>query len=236
MDGFVDIHQHFLYGVDDGPRRAEDMYAMLEAAAADGITRMLATSHMTPGVKRFPKEAYDRALAEAKAYCQERGLVLTLDGGAEVLYTEQTPQFLLDEEIPVLAESDRILVEFSPDVTWEKFTEAIDKILCGGYVPVVAHVERYRCIARNAARARDFRKQKHIFYQMNCRTVIEPGGFFEKRFVRHMLDWDAIDAIATDAHNVSSRRVHMREAAELLAARYGEDKARRLTDGRVLRG
>lgn len=38
------------------------MYAMLDAAAADGVRHLFATSHSTPGMERFPQEVYDRHL------------------------------------------------------------------------------------------------------------------------------------------------------------------------------
>ena len=50
MSGFTDYHAHFVYGVDDGARTREEMFAMLDAAAADGVTRLFATSHSTPGM------------------------------------------------------------------------------------------------------------------------------------------------------------------------------------------
>ena len=34
MQRYVDIHHHFLYQVDDGPKTQEEMMRMLDAAAA----------------------------------------------------------------------------------------------------------------------------------------------------------------------------------------------------------
>ena len=48
MSGFTDYHAHFVYGVDDGAQTREEMYAMLDAAAADGVRHLFATSHSTP--------------------------------------------------------------------------------------------------------------------------------------------------------------------------------------------
>ena len=59
MSGFTDYHAHFVYGVDDGAQTREEMYAMLDAAAADGVRHLFATSHSTPGMERFPQEIYD---------------------------------------------------------------------------------------------------------------------------------------------------------------------------------
>lgn len=87
MNGFTDYHAHFVYGVDDGAQTREEMYAMLDAAAADGVRHLFATSHSTPGMERFPQEVYDRHLALARAYCTQKGYDLKLEHGSELLYT-----------------------------------------------------------------------------------------------------------------------------------------------------
>ena len=79
MSGFTDYHAHFVYGVDDGAQTREEMYAMLDAAAADGVRHLFATSHSTPGMERFPQEVYDRHLAFARDYCAQKGYDLKLE-------------------------------------------------------------------------------------------------------------------------------------------------------------
>ncbi|MBP3411354.1 MAG: hypothetical protein J6M10_10215, partial [Clostridia bacterium] len=116
---------------------------MLEKAAEDNIGRIVATPHVTPGVKRFDRDQFDRALRDARRYCDENGLDIELYEGCEILYTSQTASFLLDGRIPTMADTDYVLVEFSPDVRFERFKEAMDSLLGYGYLPIVAHVERY---------------------------------------------------------------------------------------------
>ena len=61
MSGFTDYHAHFVYGVDDGARTREEMFAMLDAAAADGVTRLFATSHSGSELLYTPAAAYAAA-------------------------------------------------------------------------------------------------------------------------------------------------------------------------------
>ena len=56
MSGFTDYHAHFVYGVDDGAQTREEMYAMLDAAAADGVRLLYATTTRTQGMDRIPQE------------------------------------------------------------------------------------------------------------------------------------------------------------------------------------
>ena len=94
MSGFTDYHAHFVYGVDDGARTREEMFAMLDAAAADGVTRLFATALSTPGMEPFPRDVYQRHLDFARAYCAEKGYDLMLESGAELLAEERRRTFL----------------------------------------------------------------------------------------------------------------------------------------------
>lgn len=233
---FTDIHHHILYGIDDGAATPQKMYEMLEKAAADNIGRIVATPHVTPGVKRFDRDQFDRALRDARRYCAEHDLQIELHEGCEILYTAQTPAFLLDGRIPTLADTDYVLVEFSPDVRFERLREALDSLLGSGFLPIVAHVERYACLSQHPARAERLKQELDVCYQVNCSSVIgdKRAAMANLRFVEKLLDWDLIDALGTDAHSPNRRGVHMREAWQKLKKEFGTAYANELTDGHLL--
>src|SRR5262245_46307974 len=60
--GYVDIHSHVLYGLDDGPKTAGESLAMLEQAAAAGTTDIVATPHAN-GRYAFSPELIDQRIA-----------------------------------------------------------------------------------------------------------------------------------------------------------------------------
>ena len=45
MNGFVDLHCHMLYGIDDGAASAEEMQKMLDMAYKDGTRHICLTPH-----------------------------------------------------------------------------------------------------------------------------------------------------------------------------------------------
>ncbi len=114
MSGFTDYHAHFVYGVDDGAQTREEMYAMLDAAAADGVRHLFATSHSTPGMEHFPQEVYDRHLALARAYCTQKGYDLKLEHGSELLYTPATGYAAVQRQLLTLGDTGWVLLEFVP--------------------------------------------------------------------------------------------------------------------------
>ncbi len=230
MSNFVDLHHHLIYGVDDGARSLEDMQQMILRASAQGITNLVCTTHATPGHQPFPTDKYLAHLEEGRAFIAEQGLNMTLHTGCEVLYTESSARLLREGYFPTLAGSDTVLVEFTPDMTFNQLAEAATSFGTAGFNVLFAHVERYDAL-RNLKNVSKLRDEFGVSMQMNCNTVIAKKGFFTERWVRHMLEDGYIDCVATDSHNLSSRRCKMKLCHEMLSSRYGADLADELCGG-----
>lgn len=228
MQGFTDIHHHLIYGMDDGAQNLDQALAMATAAWEDGTTTILGTSHISPGVKPFDLDRYYRHLDALQAACWDQGMNLRLLEGAEILYTEQTCRFLRDRRIPTLGGTDYVLVEFFPTVEYRELYDAIVGILRAGYRPIIAHVERYRCLAGSIPKLREVRESLGAVIQMNCSTVVGGKGFLHDHRNHKLISEGLIDVIATDAHNTTSRPTQMQEAYAWLEKKLGADYAAEL--------
>ncbi len=232
MAAFTDIHTHIVYGVDDGPKTAEDMRNLLDAAHAQGFNRIFATSHMEPGIHPFPEEEYETRLEEAKRYCEEQGYDIQIIPGAELLYTPAMDGLIRDRRLKPMGDSMSVLVEFMPDVTGDEAQWALEQLEDAGYQTILAHIERYECM-RGGFPAR-LKREFHVQYQVNCRSIIESEKLLRGRLVRGWLKDGLIDYVATDMHHSVRRPPRMAGAYEVLVRRYGPETAERLTDGSAL--
>jgi len=230
MSNFVDLHHHLIYGVDDGARSLEDMQNMILRASKEGITDLVCTSHATPGYEPFPMERYQRHMEEGRAFIEEQGIDLRLHTGCEILYTPSSARIVSEGQVPVLANSDVVLVEFTPDMTYRQMADAATSFGVAGYDVIVAHVERYDAL-RNLKNVSALRNECGVYMQMNANTVITKKGFFTERWVRHMLEEGYIDCVATDAHNLTSRPCNLRICYEMLKGRFGKELADDLCGG-----
>lgn len=228
MNGFTDIHSHFVYGVDDGAQTREDMEAMLDVANANGITSLFATSHVTPGLQPFDYTSYSQHLQEARSYCQEKGYPIILYEGAEILYTPMINRFAMDRQLPTLADSKYILLEFMPDIDYGEIKTALSRMQRSGYTTILAHIERYSCLYKGH-NAQSLKQEFDVLFQVNGSTVVASRGFFKDRCIKKWFQEELIDFVASDAHNCTSRPFKMLEAYNALVKQVGQDYAKQLT-------
>ena len=225
MDGFVDIHHHLLYGLDDGPAAFHQMAGMLRAAHEDGIAAIIATPHAAPGFRPFDGALAERRVEEARTYCRENALALEVYPGAEVLVTRQIFSAPLTR-VPTLAGTRYMLLEFAPGADYALAERAVRSLMHCGRFPVVAHVERCRFLTARPERLYRLRRMGALF-QINCAALLDGGWFNLGWLIREGL----IDFAATDAHDTTARECRMRSAYRTLERIAGIRCALKLTSG-----
>lgn len=225
---FTDLHQHVLWGMDDGPANPQAMHALLASAQKEGIGLIAATSHASPREKEFDRSRYEQRLAEANAYCQSQGWDLRVISGCEILYCDMVADLLRAGRLPTLGNKGYVLLEFYPNARLDEIGRAADKCYKVGCMPIIAHVERYRALRKTRRDPLQFKEDYGLIYQMNCDTFLKPHGLMERMFVRRMMDEQAIDLLASDAHDTQRRPVRMQQAYEKAKAEYGGKYAEEL--------
>ena len=226
MMKFADVHSHFVYGVDDGAKTQEEMKAMLDAAWQDDVTTLVATPHRTPGVHPFDEALFKRRLAEARDYCQIRSYAMNLWAGAEILYTPALEQYMTCHPLPTLGSTRNVLIEFSPAISYSEIAAAVELLERNGYVPVLAHVERYKALT--FSRLYRLKRQSDVLCQVNCSTVLDGMGPLQNLRLHKWFRDEMIDIVASDSHNCQTRKTRMKSAYSTLSHRFGEEYADRL--------
>jgi len=222
---FVDMHNHILYGVDDGARSFEQMTEMLACAIKNGVSDLVATPHAIPGRKPFPLSKCLERLDEANAWREQNGAEIRLHLGAEIFYTDDTVRLLDERRIPTLAGTNCVLVEFSPDAPYSRLTSAARDLGAAGYAAIYAHIERYRCL-RQVRHIRELREQYDVRMQVNASTLIARQSLATRLWLKSCFKWGLIDLASSDAHNTLARRCRMSDCYQSLLGAYGEETAR----------
>jgi len=223
----VDIHSHILPEVDDGPKSWDVAVAMCRAAAADGITHMVATPHAN---NRYH---YDREyLQDLVVHLQHLiGDSPKLSLGCDFHLSYDNIQDALAHPTRYVIDSTRyLLVEFSnysvPQNTTDSFLKLGDK----GITPVITHPERNPILCQNLTRVAEWADQGYII-QITGSSLTGFWGEHTRRAALWLLEHQAVHVLATDAHETEKRVPILSTARDAVAQICGAEVAKSLVEG-----
>lgn len=226
--GYIDIHAHIIPGIDDGPKNNRESVEMLKAAYESGITSIIATPHYSKGFCDYSVEdvkKYCRALDKyAKANISPTFHVYA---GQEIFYNEKSLEMIKSGQVLPLADSQYILLEFEPGVAYQTLYQALREIAMSPYFPVLAHIERYRCL-REQDRV-DELHQLGVMLQMNYAHINGKVFDTDAKWCRKMLKQGLVDILSTDMHDTGERGVRMEQAFAWMKKNLDEEYLEELT-------
>lgn len=221
----VDIHCHLLYGVDDGAKTIEESIAMLKEAQSQGIEAIVLTPHYRHGMFAYPNEIIEEHYMLLKPHAEELGIALVL--GTEYHVNSRIVESMESGRCRTLGGSRYVLTEYSHDSEFGYIYQMTQELILHGYIPVVAHVERYACMVESLERAEQLRELGG-WIQMNADAVLGQEGMAAKKFCKKMLREELVDVIASDSHGIRQRVCHLGKCFELLKKKYGSEYAQEL--------
>lgn len=236
----IDIHTHVLPGVDDGSQSMDESLELLAIAADSGVHTLVATPHCNiPG--EFDNYAtqelwtlFDR-LDRAR---ESVGIPVRLCRGMEVFATPELPELLRGKRIWTLNGTRYFLMEFAFHENPLFCNKVLRQCRDMGYVPVIAHPERYYFVQDDPDLAFDWCVEGFPL-QLNKGSILGRFGPEPRRTALRLLQHGLAACVASDAHSPQQRSTHMTEIREYLLDRFGADYCRLLLEenpSRILSG
>lgn len=220
----TDIHCHILPGVDDGAKSIEESLEMLKIAAENGINRIILTPHNKPGHKNIHTADMDALIEKLKERIKKSGLKISLIGGNELYYRMELSEEIREGHARTMGDSRYVLIEFSPMDDYDYLRNGIYNLLSEGFFPIIAHVERYKCLLEHPDRVKDL-SGMGAYIQVNAGSVMGEAGLLAKGFTRRLLKHELVHFVATDAHDTKKRAPELKKCADYIVKKYGEDAA-----------
>lgn len=220
----IDMHCHILPGVDDGASDFEEALKMAKIAKNEGIKKIVNTSHFHPEFKYVMGDELLDRVESFNLELKSNNIDLEVLLGNEIYYTEDIIESLEDLNFHSLNNSKYILIEFSPMNIPKNLTDVVYEIKLKGYIPVLAHVERYSSIIKDPNIIYDCIKEGAII-QVNASSVLGKNGKEIKRTCDILLDNNMVHIIASDAHASERRRPQLREAYNFIKNKYSKEVA-----------
>ena len=224
----IDIHTHIIPNLDDGPPDMEASIAMGRIAAQEGITAMISTSHSEESMA-VGYGGMQARLKEVRDAWSEAGLSTRLELGVEIFLRPHTVDDLKSGRAWTLAGSRYVLVEV-PYQPWPAYAdEALFALEVAGYVPILAHPERYTAIQSDPNLMHSL-VERGVLGQVTAAALLGDQGSTVKRCAETLLRHNLVQFLSSDAHGLDLRKRMPRlsgalEAAEVLV---GAEAARAL--------
>lgn len=229
---YVDIHCHILPGLDDGSRDWDMTERMLRMELEQGACGLIVTPHFWKGRWTPPPEQVREMACRLEETAQAIRPDFFVAVGNEIkYYGDSVADSLAQNQCLRLGDTNYILLEFSYECTFSDIDTAVNRMKTKGFRPILAHIERYRCLHREYDRL-DQLIQRGAYLQVNADSM-DDGGlssrlFGEGAFIKKLLQYGMIHLIGTDAHNDAGRAPQMERCQAWLRKKCGDAEARRL--------
>lgn len=231
----IDIHCHILPGIDDGARDITESAEMINTARLNKIDAIIATPHFTD----FDK-IEDFLFNRYEAVQSFEEMLESFDNKPAVAYGAEV---FLDNKVFTAGNLDELTLNGSRymlcEYTLEPFAteKAViyaEEICARGYIPIIAHPERYISFAQNPTVVNRLWDMGCKF-QVNASSLAGAGGEDMSRFTEDLILKGFADFIATDAHSHKIRNNRILEKMEDFPESISEDMLKYLLENAPLR-
>lgn len=194
LEGFTDWHSHILPGVDDGIRTMDESLATLAAYEAQGIKKVWLTPHIMEDCPNSTERLRERFEDLKRAYTGNITLRLASENMLDSLFEER---LAINDFLPLGEQGTHLLVETSYVNPPYGMDEMVEGVIAKGYVPVLAHPERYRYMNEE-----DYFKWRDRGMLFQCNYISLLGGYGEtaRRKVEWLLKQGMISFTGSDMH------------------------------------
>jgi protein-tyrosine phosphatase len=223
----VDLHCHFVPGVDDGARDVDEGIAQLVNGVNLGITTVVTTPHLAASAARSDwRDGIETAFAELVAAASRECPSVEL--GLSFEFRLDDPDADLSDRSIGLGDGGALLVEF-PMLAMPAYPDRmLELVLEADWIPVLAHPERYSGVERSYGWVARWREMGALMC-LNAGSLWGDHGSEAQRVAQRMLADSSVDLIASDNHARPNRAATVRQAWDYLVEAGCEEQATLLT-------
>jgi len=195
----LDLHNHVLFGLDDGCRTLEESEALCAAAKAAGHVGFVATPHIRAGMFDNQPDGIRRRRDEVRATVEAAGLELFL--GAEYYFDAELLPAAQAKRLLTLGETSRyVLTELPASRLPLRFDEVLYEVRVAGYVPVIAHPERCAGVQADLDGALAALAEVGALLQLDLGSLVGRYGRAAKKAAEKLVKQGAYHVAAGDLH------------------------------------
>ena len=246
----IDLHNHILYGQDDGAETLEESIRMCRISSQDGVRTIVATPHILPGIYENDRSTILSQVAELNNALKKLSFQhspfrvknlesmtqlpddliteLRILAGADVHFSSDLLERLERKEVVTVNDQGRyLMVEFESQGIPYMAEEALFQMLTKGIVPIISHPERNMEIAQRPQRYYEMIRMGCLG-QVTAMSLTGEFGSEIKRSAEKLLAKRLIHIIASDAHSPDRRPPILSAGVKAAEKIVGKEEARKM--------
>src|SRR5699024_9195300 len=200
----VDIHNHILVGADDGPKSIEETIALLQQAKQQGINNIVVTPHHLHPKYKNTFDTVTESIEELNKNDEIAKLNIQLYPGQEVRLSDQILQDIEQHKIYGINYTKYLLIELPSNEVPHYTKNLLYEIQNKGFVPIIAHPERNKAIARDINLLYELINNGSLS-QVTASSLNGKLGKDLQNISIKIIEHNLIHFIASDAHNAINR-------------------------------
>lgn len=221
----IDFHTHILPKVDDGSESYEESIEMLKEAKKSGFHTIISTSHYANNCFEVPE--YKRKELIDELNLEEN--VPQILVGSEIFLTYDILDLLKEYKTSTINNTKYLLIELPLNKKINNLEGEIEILKNNGYIPIIAHPERYSYIQNNFKLLEKLKKLD-VYFQCNYGSILGDYGLRAKHTFKKMLENDMVSCLGTDAHKKNSIYTQVPKAISKISKYVTNDKLQDLVN------
>ncbi|HEY0826866.1 MAG TPA: CpsB/CapC family capsule biosynthesis tyrosine phosphatase, partial [Bacilli bacterium] len=218
----IDIHCHILPGLDDGVEYVEESLEMAKTAARNGIHTIIATPHHANGRYENPAKDINALVHQFNNLLQAQQIPVKVLAGQEIRINNRLIDELMEKTAMPLNQGNYILIELPNGSFPDNLEELFHELRVFGLIPIISHPERYRSFMEEPDRLYSLIEQGAMS-QITDQSLIGLSGRRIQKNALKLCKRHLVHFIASDAHNLTTRSFHLREAYEYIQQKLGQE-------------
>ncbi|WKL45027.1 tyrosine-protein phosphatase [Flavobacterium sp. ZE23DGlu08] len=220
-DYHIDIHSHLLPGIDDGARTFGDTLRLTQALQEIGISEFITTPHIIQHVWDNTHEQILKKKATTVLELEKNSITVPFKAAAEYLMDDQFVKLFESHDLLTLKDN-YVLVEMSYINPPIQLYSILFDLQVAGYIPVLAHPERYLFYHNNFNEYLKLKRAGCLF-QLNLLSVVGYYGAGITKITEQLLQKGMYTYVGSDVHHDNhitafKQKVNLKDLAPLKEA------------------
>lgn len=202
----TDIHMHLIPRVDDGAVDQNMALSLMLRARDEGINVIFATPHSSAfdWDPDLVQEEFQILRQNRARFFPDMELYLGCEVYCDAFHMDTVLQGLQAGRYPGLNGTKYLLTEFSMRTLPEQALACVSALVDAGWIPVIAHMERYRYLRHNMELLDRFRAMGCLI-QINAYSLSDETDEDIISWAREIVTTRKADFLGTDAHRTYHR-------------------------------